>query len=415
MLRKLTCAGIHKTPDATSTRRSRTSSLLISIAVQGPRMRSLALLPLLCSIIVGALAEESLKVSFRPRDLPKKVATCKAINRATDKVKDIEIHYADVNPEAERAILMVHGWPSLWHSWKFQIDEFKDDYHLMVPDLRGFGSSTHPGDVKASGNWADIVGDLACVLEHARVQSVVCMGHDWGTQLCYQAARQRPDLIKAVVGSAIPYIPFSGPFHPTSALVPAFPSLSYQIFLGETPDLAAAELNADIRRTLRGTLRSISSPTADGFLRDKASFLNAWKAIDEIAPIPFFTQEEEDYWVEQYSIQGFKNTFQFYTPENQRGSWDFIHAQGNLTIPQPVLSILPKYDPVADWVEAAKLMGSAQYLPSLTTEVIYGAHWLQLENPKEFNEISRKWLDELASEGQEKAKGGVHGRPADEL
>lgn len=77
------------------------------------------------------------------------------------------------------------------------------------------------------------------------------------------------------------YIPFSGPFHPTSALVPAFPSLSYQIFLGETPDLAAAELNADIRRTLRGTLRSISSPTADGFLRDKASFLNAWKAIDE--------------------------------------------------------------------------------------------------------------------------------------
>ena len=33
--------------------------------------------------------------------------------------------YVDINPDAERTILMVHGWPSLWHSWKYQIEEFK--------------------------------------------------------------------------------------------------------------------------------------------------------------------------------------------------------------------------------------------------------------------------------------------------
>ena len=106
-----------------------------------------SIFPLLCAAL-GALAAEhppdkSLEVSFRPQDLPKKAASCKALNRATNELTDIDLgqcwrprsqwrqlttmhtEYVDVNPNAERTILMVHGWPSLWHSWKYQIEEFK--------------------------------------------------------------------------------------------------------------------------------------------------------------------------------------------------------------------------------------------------------------------------------------------------
>ncbi|KAJ8462480.1 hypothetical protein ONZ45_g17916 [Pleurotus djamor] len=106
------------------------------------------------------------------------------------------------------------------------------------------------------------------------------------------------------------------------------------------------------------------------------------------------TPEEEDYFVEQYSIQGFDNTLQFYTEGNRYRSWQFAHQQGNHTITQPVLSILPVDDPVADWEFAAKILGSAGFIPDLTTKMLPGAHWVQLEFPKEFNAAMRAWLAE---------------------
>lgn len=47
----------------------------------------------------------------------------------------------------------------------------------MVPDLRGFGESTHPGEPQTSGSMVDLVGDLACILEDAKVASAICMGY----------------------------------------------------------------------------------------------------------------------------------------------------------------------------------------------------------------------------------------------
>jgi len=59
----------------------------------------------------------------------------------------------------------------------------KNDYHLVVPDLRGFGASTHPGDVESSGTMQDHVSDLTCVLAHAGVQKAVCIGYILATRL----------------------------------------------------------------------------------------------------------------------------------------------------------------------------------------------------------------------------------------
>jgi soluble epoxide hydrolase / lipid-phosphate phosphatase len=90
---------------------------------------------------------------------------------------------------------MVHGWPAIWSSWKHQILEFKvprsstqilglanlgkDEYHVIAVDVRGFGLSTHPGGMKSSATFGDLVGDLKCILQHAGVheeENVVCLG-----------------------------------------------------------------------------------------------------------------------------------------------------------------------------------------------------------------------------------------------
>ena len=156
---------------------------------------------------------------------------------------------------------------------------------------------------------ADMVADLACILKHANVEhKVVCVGHDWGSQVCWEAARMRPDLIGAVSGVVTPYISAAGPFLPIESLVTMLPTLSYQMFFEKDTQNAIAELNSDIRRSLRGTFRSASSPPPAHFLLANDTFMGAWNNVEVIPPIPFMSSEEEDYLVEQFSIQGFDNS-----------------------------------------------------------------------------------------------------------
>ncbi|GAW05471.1 alpha beta-hydrolase [Lentinula edodes] len=320
---------------------------------------------------------------FNPRDYAKRTTNCKAVKRdANNQLVDITlselrrhqpIRQHDSGYAAWLAKFMEHLEQS---NTRVQSKNGLHDYHLIIPDLRGFGPSTHPDDVKGSGTLYDLVGDLQCIIEDAKVESVVCVGHDWGTAICYEAARSRPDIITGVIGAVVPYIPSAGAYVPIKHLTSAIPKLTYQLFFDGKTAEAVEELNKDMRRTVRATLRTKDSPPPDDYLTSPYSFLDAWGHVEEIPPVPFFTPEEEDYFVEQYQLQGFKNTLQFYTDENRYASWKFAHEQGNHTIPQPVLAILPTDDPVADWVLASRLLHSEDFLPNLTTELLSGAHWV---------------------------------------
>ncbi|KAK2460062.1 hypothetical protein APHAL10511_007939 [Amanita phalloides] len=363
---------------------------------------------------------------FNPRSYDpsaSKFATCDAVKRTAvalsgsdvqvvdEEHVQIQLNYIDINPGAKSAILMVHGWPADWSTWSYQIEEFKDDYHLIVPSLRGFGKSSHPGDVRSSGTMQDMTRDLDCIMKHAGVEKAVCMGHDWGSQICYEAARARPDTISAVIGVTIPYIPPANrdTFTPISQLIPLFPNLGYQMVFDKQTDKSIVELNHDVRRTLRALYRTAEDPTPTTFLSGKESFKGAY-GDEEFSSIVFFTPEEEDYLVEQFEAQGFNYTLQFYTTENRHHSWKFVQQQGNWTLPQPVLTVYSTKDRVADWHHLNRFTGTAQYIPNWTTDTVAGAHWIHLENPEVFNNIVRKWLTELDKEGKMKKE-----RRTDEL
>jgi len=331
--------------------------------------------------------------AFNPLNYAKSAARCIATRREPV-LQDvlIELKYVEINPDAPNTLLMVHGWPSLWSTWSNQIEEFQHDYHLIIPDLRGFGASTHPVDVSSSGALSDIVGDLVCILQQANVKSVVCMGHDWGSSVCYEAARLRPDIFNAVIGIVVPYISAALPFVPIKDFTPLFPSLKYQIFFDSQIDMAVVELDQNIRRSVRAVLRTVTSPPPDTFLKSNESFLSAWDSVEQIPPVPFFTPGEEDYFVNQYSVNGFRNTLYFYSTRNRLLGWKLANAQGNHTLSQPVLAIYPKQDPVANWEKAAELVHSSKFLPNLTVKLLFGAHWVHLENPLKCNKVIREWL-----------------------
>jgi pimeloyl-ACP methyl ester carboxylesterase len=181
----------------------------------------------------------------------------------------------------------------------------QEDYRLIVPNVRGFGGSTQPGDVQSSGTLFDAVGDMLCILEHANIAQAVVIGqvgspvprssclltrrltfsgnsHDWGSQIAYEAARERPDVFTAVVSISGPYVAATGPYTPITTLVQFVPKFAYQVYFAEETSTAITELNTDIRRTLRATLRTVASPPPSGFLASNSSYLDAWKNVSTV-------------------------------------------------------------------------------------------------------------------------------------
>ena len=68
---------------------------------------------------------------------------------------------------------------------------------------------------------------------------------------------------------------------PIENLLPLFPALTYQLFFDRKTKEAVHELDADIRRTVRATLRTVASPPPGHFLKSADSFLAAWKDVEE--------------------------------------------------------------------------------------------------------------------------------------
>jgi soluble epoxide hydrolase / lipid-phosphate phosphatase len=90
-----------------------------------------------------------------------------------------------------------------------------------------------------------------------------------------------------------------------ATLVPTFRHLAYQVYFSQNTTAAIGELNEDVRRTLRSTLRTANNPPPKAFLTSTTDFFGAFDRDLDLPPIAFLTPDEEDYMVEQYSIQKF--------------------------------------------------------------------------------------------------------------
>ena len=113
----------------------------------------------------------------------------------------VGIHY-EVHGEGKPVVLL-HGFPDSGRLWRHQAPALADaGFRVIVPDLRGYGTSGKPEGVEHY-NMAVLAADVSAVLEAERIPRAHVVGHDWGAALAWAIATFTPDRVDHLVALSV--------------------------------------------------------------------------------------------------------------------------------------------------------------------------------------------------------------------
>jgi pimeloyl-ACP methyl ester carboxylesterase len=285
----------------------------------------------------------------------------------------VELHVAESG--AGPAVVLLHGFPELWYSWRDQLPALADGgYRAIAPDLRGYGGSSAPLEIEAYSLQA-VCGDLLELLDRLRERQAVFVGHDWGAAVAWQLALEYPDRVAAVAGLSVPFVP-RAPAPPISLLRKALGEDFYMVWFQE-PGVAERALERDVRRTLITT----------------KAWTAAWGEGDDQPPLPPWLREEDlKVYVDAFERTGFSGGLNYY--RNIDRNWERSAHLAERRVEQPALFIAGSRDPVQRFMPAESMDGWVTDLRGVI-RVDGAGHWVQQERPEEVNDALLRFLRQL--------------------
>lgn len=89
-------------------------------------------------------------------------------------------------------VILLHGFPEFWYSWRYQIPTLSRYFKVVVPDLRGYNDSDKPG----SGYDLDtLTNDIQGLINRLGYTHAHIVGHDWGGAIAWNFAQKFPQSI----------------------------------------------------------------------------------------------------------------------------------------------------------------------------------------------------------------------------
>jgi epoxide hydrolase A/B len=311
----------------------------------------------------------------------------------------IELHVAVAGPADGRPVVLCHGFPELWYSWRHQLGALGDaGYRVLAPDLRGYGGSSHPRAVADYGS-DKLTGDLCGLLDHYDYDTAVFSGHDWGSAVVWELGRLHPDRVAAIYNMSVPYSAASGP--PTEIFTHIFGDKFFYMLYFQEVGPPEEEFDADPRRFVRTMLYSASG---DGITKGVALLADApaagTKFLDILTPAPdelpgWITERDVDVYTEGLTRGGLFGPVSFY--RNLDANWERSKGIPASVYTMPTGFLTGSLDPVNFMMPgAAETM--AEVLPDFRgSTVVEGAgHWVQQERPAETNAAFLEFLASLS-------------------
>ena len=293
-------------------------------------------------------------------------------------------------------VLLCHGFPESWCSWRHQLAALASaGYRAVAPDMRGYGGTDAPLDV-ASYTMLHHVGDMTELVHALGETQAVIVGHDWGAPVAWSAALLRPDIFRAVVGLSVPFSPPSGVNLLDALEKQGIKTFYMQYF--QTPGVAESELDADPEATLRRLAYSMSGDgpgrVVAGVLAPGAGFLDNTVEPDELPA--WLDREDLAYVAREFSRTGFRGGLNWY--RSMALSTQFLAPWRGAIIHQPSLFLAGARDDVLKFPSArSQIDHFPTTLPGLRgCHILDGAgHWIQRERAAAVNELLLAFLGGL--------------------
>lgn len=261
-------------------------------------------------------------------------------------------------------VLLCHGFPEAWFSWRHQLEPLAAaGFRIVAIDLPGYGLSDKP-DVAYDVVW--LCDCLAGVIDGLGYDRAVMVGHDWGGLLVWPFARLHRDKTAAVIGLNTPDLP-RFPIPPTQVFAQMGDTFQYILNFQE-----------------RGAMEARFESDPRGFLT--LFYLGA--AVKK----EVFSDDVIDRYLECFSPKGaITPPLEYY--RNLDRSWELTEHIADMKVEAPSLMISAAGDPV---LTPAMADGMEERVLELERVVIEDCgHWTQQEQPEATTRHMKRFLERL--------------------
>lgn len=272
-------------------------------------------------------------------------------------VNGVRLHYVEAGEGP--LVVLLHGFPEFWYSWREQIPALTDaGFRVVAPDMRGYNTSERPRALAAYDLDA-LVADVVALIRHAGEERAVVVGHDWGGVVAWELAARHPDVVEKLVVMNAPHPDaLRRELRSLSQLRRSWYALAFQV-----PWLPELLIRANLAELLDALFR-------DGTVRPDA-----------------FTDEDVRRYEEALSRPGaLTAAIDYYRALGRRVVREL--RSGGLderTVPVPTLLVWGERDPALG-VELTE--GLERWVPDARVERLPDAgHWVQNDAPERVNEL----------------------------
>jgi pimeloyl-ACP methyl ester carboxylesterase len=355
-------------------------------------------------------------------------------SRLIDDINGLRMHVLEAGLRDGRpCLVLLHGFPELAYSWrKVMLPLAAAGYHVVAPDLRGYGRTTgwnaaYDGDLCAF-RVLNIVRDVLGLISALGYRSLAgLVGHDYGSPIAAWCALLRPDVVRTVALMSAPFagppaLPFDTADAPPRAKRHSRRSIDDALAALDPPRkhyhwyYATRQANSDMMNCPQGIhafLRAYYHHKSADWKANRPHRLEAWSAGElaklptyyvmeldkdmpatvaphmpspaEIAACTWLTEAELSFYAAEYTRTGFQGGLQWYRTRTT-GLFDAEQeVLAGRTIDQPSCFIAGGSDwGVYQSPGAFEHMQARACTRMLTCRLVDGAgHWVQQEQPGE--------------------------------
>jgi pimeloyl-ACP methyl ester carboxylesterase len=313
------------------------------------------------------------------------------------RVNGIRMHWVEQGEGVP--VVLCHGFPHLWFSWRHQIPAIAAaGWRVIAPDMRGMGQTEAPSDVGAYG-VDSITSDLLGLLDAIGAERAVFAGLDFGAFAIYDLAMRAPDRVIALIGLENP----AAPHNPLTPPLAEYAAMARNHFVHiryfEPYGPADTALNGNPREFLSKVFWALSG---------EYHYLDVWKhppgtsylaALPEPPPLPWrwLSDLELEFYVSEYSRSGFTGGLNWYRSMDLKWTQRQPYHGKTSTVPAWFIGSEQDCDLEGFHGPDPVALMRAQFPDLREVAMIPGAgHLVQMERPEEVNALLRRFLGEIS-------------------